>query len=107
MIAQFVFSALLLTALLYAWVAHRQSRAVGLMVALIASVGLYFVWFPTHSTIIAEWIGIGRGLDLIIGTWVVFSLIVFFNLHLKIRYQTELLTKLTRAIALAAYRHDE
>ena len=107
MIAQFVFSTLLFVALMYAWVAHRQARSVGLMVALIASAGLYFVWFPTHSTVIAERIGIGRGLDLIIGTWVIFSLIVFFNLHLKIRYQTELLTKLTRSIALAAYRHNE
>ena len=104
MIAKFVFSAILFSAFVYAWVAHRQARGVGAMVALIASAGLYFVWLPNHSMIVAEWMGIGRGLDLIFGIWVVFSLLVFFNLHLKLKAQTQLVTRLTRAIALADYR---
>ena len=101
MIAQLIFSALLSIVLLYAWTAYRQSPFVGILVCLAALAGLYFVWIPSHSMLIAEWVGIGRGVDLIIYTWVVISLIIFLNLHLKIRSQTELITKLTRAIAVA------
>ena len=39
------------------------------MVALLSALvtrGLYFVWFPTHSTLMAELVGVGRGVDLIL-----------------------------------------
>jgi hypothetical protein len=71
---------------------------------LVTSAGLYFVWFPTHSTLIAELVGIGRGVDLILYTWVCISLIVLLNLHLKLRTQMELVTILARTIALADVR---
>jgi hypothetical protein len=105
MIAQLIFSVLLLIVLLYAWTAYRQSPVVGILVLLVALAGLYFVWIPSHSILIAEWVGIGRGVDLIIYTWVVISLIIFLNLHLKIRSQSELITKLTRAIAVEDVLH--
>ena len=50
---------------------------------------------------VAELVGIGRGVDLILYIWVCISLIVLLNLHLKLRTQTELITKLARTIALA------
>ena len=62
--------------------------------------GLYFVWFPTHATFLAEAVGVGRGVDLIIYVWVVISLLVVFNLHLKLRSQMELITGLAREIAI-------
>jgi small membrane protein len=101
MTAQLIFSVLLSVVLLYAWTAYRQSPLVGILVFLAALAGLYFVWIPLHAMLIAEWVGIGRGVDLIIYTWVVISLIIFLNLHLKVRSQTELITRLTRAIAIS------
>jgi hypothetical protein len=46
-------------------------------------------------------VGIGRGVDLILYTWVVISLIMLLNLHLKLRSQLELITLLARKIAIA------
>ena len=67
----------------------------------IATAGLYFVWLPQHSTQLAELVGIGRGVDLILYVWVCISLVVLLNLHLKLRNQTELITTLARNIAIA------
>jgi len=101
MIAQFVLSALLAAILLYAWTEYRRSPAVALLSVLVATAGLYFVWFPAHSTWVAELAGIGRGVDLILYIWVCISLIVLLNLHLKLRTQTELITMLARKAAIA------
>jgi hypothetical protein len=101
MIAQFVLSALLAGILLYAWTEYRRSPAVALLTVLVASAGIYFVWMPEHSTQLAELVGIGRGVDLILYIWVCISLIVLLNLHLKLRTQTELITTLARKLAIA------
>jgi small membrane protein len=45
--------------------------------------------------------GIGRGVDLIIYTWVAISLLVLLNLHLKLRAQMDLITVLARQMAIA------
>ena len=101
MIAQLILSVLLAAILLYAWTEYRRSPAVALLTLLVATAGLYFVWFPEHSTRLAELVGVGRGVDLILYTWVCLSLIVLLNLHLKLRTQTELITTLARKIAIA------
>src|SRR5262245_54241260 len=101
MIAQLVLSALLAGILLYAWTEYRRSPAVALLTVFVASAGMYFVWVPQHSTQLAELVGIGRGVDLILYIWVCISLIVLLNLHLKLRTQMELITTLARRIALA------
>ena len=101
MIAQLILSALLSGILLYAWTEYRRSPVVALMSVVVATAGLYFVWVPQHSTWLAELVGIGRGVDLILYVWVCLSLIVLLNLHLKLRTQMELITALARKIALA------
>jgi small membrane protein len=104
MITQVLLSLLLAGILLYAWVEYRRAPAVAILAVLIATAGLYFVWFPSHSTEIAALVGIGRGVDLIIYIWVCLSLVVLLNLHLKLRTQMELITRLARAVALAEAR---
>ena len=101
MIAQVVLTALLCVILLYAWTEYRRSPVVGLIALLAACGGLYFVWLPAHATALAEFAGVGRGVDLIIYTWVVISLLPLLNLHLKLRAQMELITTLAREIAIA------
>ena len=54
--------------------------------------GLYLVWTPEQSTAVAEFIGIGRGADLILYLWVCISLNMLLSLHLKLRIQHEILT---------------
>ena len=101
MIAQFILTILLAGILLYAWTEYRRSPVVALLTLFVATAGLYFVWVPDHSTQLAELVGIGRGVDLILYTWVCISLIVLLNLHLKLRTQMELITTLARKVALA------
>jgi small membrane protein len=100
MIAQLILSALLAAILLYAWTEYRRSPAVAFLTVAIATSGLYFVWMPEQSTKLAELVGIGRGVDLILYVWVCISLVVLLNLHLKLRTQTELITTLARKIAI-------
>jgi small membrane protein len=101
MIAQIFFSLLLCTVFLYAWIEYRRSPVVAVLSSAVALAGIYFVWVPSHSTWLAEFVGIGRGVDLILYTWVGISLIVILNLHLKLRTHLELITVLARTIALA------
>ena len=101
MIAQIFFTLLPFTVFLYAWIEYRRSPVAAVLSLVVALAGLYFVWVPSHSTWLAEVVGIGRGGDLILYTWVAISLIVILNLHLKLRTQLELITVLARTIALA------
>jgi small membrane protein len=101
MIAQFILSILLAGILIYAWSEYARSPAIAVLAVFVAMAGLYFVWVPEHSTQLAELVGIGRGVDLILYIWVCLSLIVVLNLHLKLRTQMELITALARKIALA------
>jgi small membrane protein len=101
MIAQLLLTMMLFTILLYSTMTYRQAPIIGLLTVAAAFCGLYFVWFPSHATRLAELVGIGRGVDLILYTWVVISLIMLLNLHLKLRSQMELITRLARKIAIA------
>ena len=49
---------------------------------------------------LADLVGVGRGADLILYLWVLISLLILFNLHLKLRSQMELITELAREVAL-------
>ena len=100
MIAQFILTSLLAGILLYAWTQHQRSPAVALLAGIVAASGIYFVWVPQHSTKLAELVGVGRGVDLILYIWLCISLILLLNFHLKLRMQMELVTALARKIAL-------
>jgi hypothetical protein len=104
MIAQLILTALLMVILLYAWNESKRAPLIGILSLLAALAGLYFVWFPSHATRLAEMVGIGRGVDLILYVWVAISLIVLLNLHLKLRMQMELITSLARELAMANAR---
>jgi len=107
MIAQIILSTLLTVILLYACTEYRRSRAIAVLTVLIATAGMYFIWIPEHSTQLAELVGIGRGVDLILYIWVCISLIVLLNLHLKLRTQMDLITALARKLAIADARSSE
>jgi small membrane protein len=100
MIAQLLLTALLFGIMLYAWREYKRSPVIGLLSMGVACAGLYLVWIPSHATRLAEWAGIGRGVDLVIYVWVVISLLVILNLHLKLRAQMELITRLARSVAI-------
>jgi len=101
MIAQLLLTAMLFTILLYATMTYRNAPIIGFLAVIAAFGGLYFVWVPSHATRLAELVGISRGVDLLLYIWVMISLIMLLNLHLKLRSQLELITLLARKIAIA------
>ena len=101
MIMQAGLSVLLTGIVLYAWIERRRSPLVGLLSMFAAFAGIYLVWTPAHASALAEIVGVGRGVDLILYLWVVISLLLFLNLHLKLRAQMDLITVLARSITLA------
>ena len=107
MIAQLFLTALLAVVLLYAWSAYRMAPVVGLLAVAAALAGLYFVWVPAHATQLARFVGVGRGVDLIVYIWVVISLLMLLNLHLKLRAQMDLITQLARTSAIAQAEETE
>ena len=100
MIAPILLSALLCGILVYAWSEQRRAPLVATCTIIAAAAGLYFVWFPSHANMLADLVGVGRGADLILYLWVLISLLILFNLHLKLRSQMELITELAREVAL-------
>jgi hypothetical protein len=101
MVARLILSALLACIVLYAWRERRRSRLVSALALAAALAGVYLVWVPSHASTLANWAGVGRGVDLVIYLWVVISLLLLLNLHLKLRAQLELITILARQIAIA------
>jgi small membrane protein len=101
MITQLSLTVLLVGIVVYAGHQRQRSPVIAGLSLLVAVAAIYLVWMPTHASDVAQWAGIGRGVDLIIYLWVVISLLVALNLHVKMRLQLELITILAREIALA------
>lgn len=101
MIAQILFTIALIASLIYI---HGQTKLLGpIRIAMYTVIiaGVFFVWSPDQSTWLAHLLGIGRGADLIYYIWIILSLAVFINVHLKLRENVTLVTQLARQIAIA------
>lgn len=62
--------------------------------------GIYFAWSPDETTVIANYFGIGRGLDFIL---VLFSVVIVNGMFFIVRHlnsQHQNITKLVRHIAV-------
>jgi small membrane protein len=101
MIAQALLSILLGLVLLHGWTQFRRSPLIAATSIVAGLAGLYLVWAPEQTTALAAFVGIGRGVDLILYLWVCISLNLLLSLHLKQRLQQETITNLARAFALA------
>jgi hypothetical protein len=97
-----VFSVVLICFAAYGFLNRSKMVGVSLSVYALTFIGFYFVWFPHQTTLIAHLVGVGRGTDLLLYCWLLASLIVLFNLHLKSTEQLQMLTDLARAVTLAA-----
>lgn len=100
MIAQVILTLALSAAWIYVVTQSGTSRFIKFPLYLAVGAGLYFVWYPNMATRLANSIGIGRGADLLLHTWIIFSLGVLINLHVKIRQHLSLITQLSRHIAI-------
>jgi len=100
MIAKILLTLSLFAGWLYIFTQSGISKALRFSLYTILGFGLYIVWFPETSTAVANVLGIGRGADLIFYTWIAFSFGVLLNVHLKLRQHLNLITRLSRSIAI-------
>ncbi len=84
----------------YAYAQRGRSRWVAWMMVLVCLAGEVFVLAPELSNRIARAVGVGRGADLILYCFIVASLGLIMNLHLRLHAMTEDMTELARRIAL-------
>lgn len=100
MIFQAVLIAALIIIFLYALSQNKRAPVVSLVIAISAVVGSAFVVWPNLATGVAHFVGIGRGADLILYCFVVVTLLAIFNLHLRLRAESEIVTELVRRNAI-------
>jgi hypothetical protein len=100
MIFSTIVSVLLLGLIVYALLQKREFPVVGRLMPLVALLGIYVAWFPERTTEAASWVGVGRGVDLMLYVWVLVSGILILALHLKLITYERKLTALVRFLAI-------
>jgi small membrane protein len=107
MIMQLVLTAGLLVCAAYAWNQSRYTRFFHYFLVITAGLGIYFIWWPEQTTALAHGVGIGRGTDLVLYVWLIASLLVSINLHLRLKREQRRITTLAREIALVQPREPQ
>ncbi len=90
--------------MVYAIGQMRRSRPISVGIITCCLVGVLFVFAPNLSTEIANFLGVGRGADLVIYLFAIITLASVFNLHLRLRSSQEVTTHLARALAIESAR---
>ena len=101
MIVQIILSLGLSACLFYVVSLGRSSLLVRLGLYGVILAGYLFVWFPDLTNSIAGVVGVGRGADLVMYIWIVLNLFLILRLHIKLREQSEALTRLARQMTLS------
>ena len=104
MIIQWILVLGLGLSLVYSVLQRGKSRLVRYPITITSLAGIYFVLFPAQTNGIADWMGVGRGADLVLYCWIVISLVVSVNLQFRILSLQEIATELTRELALRSPR---
>jgi hypothetical protein len=100
MIIQFMLTAGVCLCLLYAFNQFKQ-WPVSLAIALVAIFGLVIIWYPEVANSLAVWVGVSRGADLLFYAWILISMFVILNLHIRNRSIDRKIAIILREVALA------
>ena len=102
MIFRYVLMAILLLFLVYVCLLrHRAVLRKGISLTLTGTI-LTFSFKPEWSTVIAHYLGVGRGVDLMFYVSQLFLLLVAFLYYLRFKDMEARFTKLVRRLALDA-----
>ena len=82
----------------------NRNRILGLLTLSISTLGIYLVIFPEFSTKLANLLGVGRGADLLLYSLFLISILGLFLSFIKINQNSQLITMLVRANAIANAR---
>ena len=104
MLSQWVIAIALVLVGLYLLKARKSAsqqaiRRLSILVALLA--GFVAVLFPNYTNVVASYLGIGRGADLLLYAFVVFALFYVVHQYRRQLWQEKVTTDLARALTLA------
>jgi hypothetical protein len=104
MLSQWVIAIALVLVGLYLLKARKSAsqqaiRRLFILVALLT--GLVAVLFPNYTNVVASYLGIGRGADLLLYAFVVFALFYVVHQYRRQLWQEKVTTDLARAMTLA------
>ena len=110
MLSQWVLAIALVLVGLYLLKARKSAsqqaiRRLFIIVAIAA--GLIAVLFPNYTNVVASFLGIGRGADLLLYTFVVFTLFYVVHQYRRQLWQEKVTTDLARALTLAQAEIDD
>ena len=101
MIIKVLLSFVLLFLLCFVLSQRVTSRGFRFITTLFLLIGYYFIWFPDSSSVVSNFLGVGRGADLILYFWIIISFAGFLMFYLQLQQLLAIITKLARSIALA------
>jgi hypothetical protein len=101
MIGPLVLTIPMLAILGYGVLEVKRSRTVGVAISVLTIAALAFLWAPGLAATIAAAVGLGNENDLVLVAWVGLVTLISLNLHLRLRRQTQMVTALTRQMAIA------
>ncbi|MDP7040151.1 MAG: DUF2304 domain-containing protein [Myxococcota bacterium] len=100
MIFQIFFVALVIICLVYFLVISKTSAFQRLFVLFSFGLGILCILFPGSLNTIAQYVGIGRGADLILYITTLYLFCVSINFYLRFKRQEQQITLLVRNLAL-------
>lgn len=84
---------------------HQAIRRLAIVGALV--VGALAVLFPQYTTVVASLVGIGRGADLLLYSFVVFALFYVVHQYRRQLWQEKTTTDLARSLTLLRAAHED
>jgi len=97
----------LFVCLLYAFFQRNKSRLVAGGISVLSLVGMILVVKPDLASAAANIVGVGRGADLILYFWILFSVLVMMSLQFKIFSMQRTLTEFAREYAIGAAKRPQ
>ena len=110
MLIQIILFTIILLAFLLTWRRARQqaiSRAAAIIWSLVWIGGAAVIWRPEVASTLARFVGIGRGVDLIVYGSIIMLLILVFQLHVAHTRLENELTQLVRQQALEKFEREK
>ena len=100
MIIQPIISLILIWILFFTLIQSRGGLVLRFTMTVSVLIGIVLTWMPMLSNVIANYLGVGRGADLIFYIWILVSMLALVSLYFSFNYNKKQITKLTRALAL-------
>ena len=81
---------------IYMYVRLRSTLVDVILILLFMATGIYFVLFPESTNKLAHWVGVGRGVDLMVYLGFLFLFFLIIKLYSRLRKMEQNFTELVR-----------